>query len=88
MASVQGKNFDEAPPTQAPAPTLLYTKPTFLKQTKVKMNVVVFFLLNFYNLNCCKSELEKREHVTVCEIFNNPIIKVGAGAVGAVAGAA
>jgi hypothetical protein len=31
-----GKNFDAAP---APAPTLLYSKPTFCKQTKINLSV-------------------------------------------------
>jgi hypothetical protein len=34
-APAPGKNFDAAPAPAAPAPTLLYSKTKFLKQTKV-----------------------------------------------------
>jgi hypothetical protein len=34
-APAPGKNFDAAPAAPAPAPTLLYRKTKFLKQTKV-----------------------------------------------------
>jgi Uncharacterized protein family UPF0016 len=34
-----GTYFDAAPVATAPAPTVLYTKPNFLKQTKVNMRV-------------------------------------------------
>jgi hypothetical protein len=44
LASAPGKNFDAAP---VPAPTLLFTKPTFLKQTKVNIKVVAFFPSEF-----------------------------------------
>jgi hypothetical protein len=40
----------------APAPSPLYTKPTFLKQTKVNLRFEEIFSEFFFYLNCSKSE--------------------------------
>jgi hypothetical protein len=44
-APAPGKNFDVAPVAPAPAPTLLYSKAKFSKQTKVYIHVETIFFI-------------------------------------------
>jgi hypothetical protein len=47
VAPAPGKNFDAAP--AAPAPTLLSSKPTFFKNTKVNIGITVELFSMIFN---------------------------------------
>jgi hypothetical protein len=85
------KNFNVAP---APATTLLYSKPTFLKSTKVNIGGFDFDLWD--SLNETVGDINNNKNLkllTFCDIFKNLSMfnirfGVGAGAVGVEAVAA
>jgi hypothetical protein len=68
-ALVPGENLDAAP---APAPTLLFTKPTFRKQTKVGIMFRSIFSSDFF---CFKFVIFNKKskicYRTVWDIFDN-----------------
>jgi hypothetical protein len=54
-------------------PTILYTKPTFLKQAKVKKNFLLISLkyFNWYTVHYSIIEWKSKKTVIVCDLFDN-----------------